>query len=86
MLGALAYFMAAIMNPNLGGGNHVANIVEEQVINWMKEMLGFPPDASGLLGGLPVDGQRHRAGRGAQRPGGSSTCASWELAGREPSK
>ncbi|MBP6015551.1 MAG: hypothetical protein KA586_02440 [Candidatus Promineofilum sp.] len=49
VLGALADFMAAIMNPNLGGGNHVANIVEEQVINWMKEMLGFPPDASGLL-------------------------------------
>jgi len=47
--GALADFMAAIMNPNLGGGNHVANLVEEQVINWVKEMIGFPEDASGLL-------------------------------------
>jgi glutamate/tyrosine decarboxylase-like PLP-dependent enzyme len=47
--GALADFLAAIMNPNLGGGNHVANLVEEQVINWMKEMLGFPGDASGIL-------------------------------------
>ena len=47
--GALADFMAAIMNPNLGGGNHVANLVEEQVINWVKEMIGFPVDASGLL-------------------------------------
>ena len=47
--GALADFMAAMMNPNLGGGNHVANLVEEQVINWVKEMIGFPADASGLL-------------------------------------
>ena len=49
VFGALAEFMAAIMNPNLGGGNHVANLVEAQVVNWMKAMVGFPPDASGLL-------------------------------------
>jgi aromatic-L-amino-acid/L-tryptophan decarboxylase len=49
VFGALAEFMAAIMNPNLGGGNHVANLVEKQVIDWMKEMLGFPSVASGLL-------------------------------------
>ena len=49
VFGALADFMAAIMNPNLGGGNHVANMVEEQVINWMKAMFAFPDDASGLL-------------------------------------
>lgn len=49
VFGALADFMAAIMNPNLGGGNHVANLVEEQVINWIKNMMGFPKDASGLL-------------------------------------
>ena len=49
LFGALADFMAAIMNPNLGGGNHVANLVEGQVINWMKSMLGFPKDSSGLL-------------------------------------
>jgi aromatic-L-amino-acid/L-tryptophan decarboxylase len=49
VFGALAEFMAAIMNPNLGGGNHVANLVEKQVIDWMKELLSFPPDASGLL-------------------------------------
>ena len=47
--GALADFMAAIMNPNLGGGNHVANLVEGQVVNWMKTMLGFPPESSGLM-------------------------------------
>jgi aromatic-L-amino-acid/L-tryptophan decarboxylase len=49
VFGALAEFMAAIMNPNLGGGNHIANLVENQVVDWMKEMLTFPPDSSGLL-------------------------------------
>ena len=45
----LAEFLAAAMNPNLGGGEHVANYVERQVIDWCKQMLGFPQDASGLL-------------------------------------
>ena len=49
ILGALADFMAAIMNSNLGGGSHAAGMVEEQVINWIKEMINFPEDASGLL-------------------------------------
>jgi aromatic-L-amino-acid/L-tryptophan decarboxylase len=49
ILGALADFLASTMNPNLGGGNHVANLVEGQVINWMKEMLGLPRDSSGLM-------------------------------------
>src|SRR5512145_1001090 len=47
--GALADFLAAVMNSNLGGGNHAANLVEGQVVNWMKEALGFPSEASGLL-------------------------------------
>jgi glutamate/tyrosine decarboxylase-like PLP-dependent enzyme len=49
VLGALADLMASTLNSNLGGGNHVANLVEEQVVNWMKEILGLPHDASGLL-------------------------------------
>jgi glutamate/tyrosine decarboxylase-like PLP-dependent enzyme len=49
VLGALADFMASIQNSNLGGGNHAANLVEEQVVNWMKEILGFPEGSSGLL-------------------------------------
>jgi glutamate/tyrosine decarboxylase-like PLP-dependent enzyme len=49
VFGALAEFMAAIMNPNLGGGNHVANLVEGQVVNWMKDILGLPRESSGLL-------------------------------------
>ncbi len=51
ILGALADFLSATMNSNLGAGNHVANLVETQVINWMKEIVGFPADASGLLVG-----------------------------------
>ena len=47
--GALADFLASIMNSNMGGGSHVAGLVETQVIDWMKEMLGFPAEASGLL-------------------------------------
>ena len=47
--GALADFLAAIMNSNMGGGNHVSNMVEEQVIHWMKDLLGLPGDSSGLL-------------------------------------
>ncbi|MGI9245600.1 MAG: pyridoxal phosphate-dependent decarboxylase family protein, partial [Steroidobacteraceae bacterium] len=47
--GAVADFLAAVMNPNVGGGNHVANHVEAQELDWSKEMVGFPPEASGLL-------------------------------------
>lgn len=48
--GALAELLAAFMNTNTGGGdNHAANHVEKQVIDWVKEMLGFPASASGLL-------------------------------------
>lgn len=51
VMGALADFLAATMNSNVGAGNHVANLVEGQVINWMKELIGFPETASGLLVG-----------------------------------
>jgi glutamate/tyrosine decarboxylase-like PLP-dependent enzyme len=49
VMGALADFLAAVMNPNLGGANHVAPLVESQVIGWLLSMTGFPEDASGLL-------------------------------------
>lgn len=47
--GALAEMLAAAMNPNMGGGDHVANYVEAQVLDWFKEMVGYSADASGLL-------------------------------------
>ncbi|HEX6643790.1 MAG TPA: pyridoxal-dependent decarboxylase [Gemmatimonadales bacterium] len=48
-LGALAEFLAATMNPNVGGGDHGASWVEAQVLDWCKEIVGFPKEASGLL-------------------------------------
>jgi len=47
--GVMGDFWASILNPNLGGGNHAAHKVEEQVINWIKEIVEFPKSASGLL-------------------------------------
>lgn len=48
-LGAMSEMLAAGMNPNMGGGDHVPNHVEAQVLDWCKEMLGYPQSASGLL-------------------------------------
>jgi len=49
VLGALADFLASVLNSNLGGGSHAANLVEEQVVNWMKDIIGLPQESSGLL-------------------------------------
>lgn len=47
--GALAEFLAAVMNPNIGGAEQIGTYVETQVIDWCKEMLGYPAEASGIL-------------------------------------
>ena len=47
--GMLAEMLAAGMNPNLGGGDQVPTYVEAQVLDWCKQMLGYPQSASGLL-------------------------------------
>ncbi|NKB28018.1 MAG: amino acid decarboxylase [Rhodobacteraceae bacterium] len=47
--GALADFLAAVEGSNLGGGNTGAAQVEQQVIEWLKEIVGFPKGASGTL-------------------------------------
>jgi aromatic-L-amino-acid decarboxylase len=50
VLGALAELLAASMNTNSGDLDHHSAIhLEKQVIDWCKEMLGFPASASGLL-------------------------------------
>jgi len=51
-LSAMAEMLAAAMNPNVAGPEQGANYVEAQVLDWCKEMLGYPSEASGLL----VDG------------------------------
>jgi aromatic-L-amino-acid decarboxylase len=45
----MAELLAATMNPNMGGGDHGANYVEAQVLDWLKEMFHYPAEASGLL-------------------------------------
>lgn len=50
LTGAFAEFLAAAMNTNAGDLDyHSANHVEKQVLYWLKELLGYPADASGLL-------------------------------------
>ena len=41
--------LAAGLNLNQGGGAQAGGLVERQVIDWCKEMLGFPGSASGIL-------------------------------------
>jgi aromatic-L-amino-acid decarboxylase len=45
----LADMLAAGININQGGGNQVGGLVEAQLIDWFKELFGFPSNASGLL-------------------------------------
>jgi glutamate/tyrosine decarboxylase-like PLP-dependent enzyme len=47
--GAMGEFLAAINGSNLGGGKHAAAMMEGQVLNWLKEAIGFPRGASGAL-------------------------------------
>lgn len=48
-LGALADFLAAAMNPSVGAFENSATLVEEQVLDWLKEMLGFAPATGAVL-------------------------------------
>ncbi len=45
----LAEMLASAMNPNMGGGDHGGVYVESQVLDWLKELFGYPQSASGLL-------------------------------------
>jgi aromatic-L-amino-acid decarboxylase len=47
--GALGDFLAAVLGSNLGGGDHAAAEIDKQVVNWLKEMMGYPASASGTL-------------------------------------
>lgn len=47
--GALGDFLAAIQGSNLGGGSHAAGLMDSQVVDWCKQMVGFPASASGTL-------------------------------------
>jgi aromatic-L-amino-acid/L-tryptophan decarboxylase len=49
--GMLAELLAGAMNTSLHAGEHSAMYVEQQVLAWLKEALGYPAEASGLLVG-----------------------------------
>ena len=48
-MGMLADMLASGMNANLAIGEHAPVYVEKQVIEWSKELFGFPKTASGIL-------------------------------------
>ncbi len=49
LFGAFGDFIASALNQPSGGLEHVANYVEQQVLEWVKEMLGYDTQASGLI-------------------------------------
>lgn len=46
--GLISEIAAAAMNVNAGGRDHAAIYVERQLAAWMRDLFGFPEDASGL--------------------------------------
>jgi aromatic-L-amino-acid/L-tryptophan decarboxylase len=47
--GMLAEMLAAGLNSNLGGRDHSGLEVERQIVEWMRQLFGFPKTASGLF-------------------------------------
>jgi aromatic-L-amino-acid decarboxylase len=70
-VGITADYLAAAMNPNCWGGDHAAIHVEHRVMRWLAELLGFPPQAEGLLvsGGSMANFTALAAARRAMTPG-----------------
>ena len=48
-VGMLAEMLAAGLNANLGGRDHMPIEVERQIVRWMQALFGFPAGASGVL-------------------------------------
>lgn len=48
-VGMLAEMLAAGLNSNLGGRDHMPLQVERQVAGWMRDLFGFPAGANGLF-------------------------------------
>ena len=49
MAGMLAEMLAAGLNSNVGGRNQIPVDVERQVVQWVRELLGFSEEASGVF-------------------------------------
>ncbi len=48
-VGMLAEMLAAGLNANLGGRDHIPIEVERQIVEWTRAMFGFPREASGIF-------------------------------------
>jgi aromatic-L-amino-acid/L-tryptophan decarboxylase len=48
-VGMLAEMLAAGLNANLGGRDHMPIEVERQIVEWTRQMFGFPDSASGIF-------------------------------------
>jgi aromatic-L-amino-acid decarboxylase len=48
-VGMLAEMLAAGLNANLGGRDHIPLEVERQIVEWVRRMFGFPGEASGIF-------------------------------------
>lgn len=48
-VGLLADMLASGLNANLGGRDHMPIEVERQMLQWVRELFGFPDTASGLF-------------------------------------
>ncbi|MGA2125132.1 MAG: aspartate aminotransferase family protein [Xanthobacteraceae bacterium] len=47
--GMMAEMLAAGLNANLGGRDHIPIEVERQIVRWMRDLFGFPDTATGLF-------------------------------------
>jgi glutamate/tyrosine decarboxylase-like PLP-dependent enzyme len=48
-MGTFGDLLASGMNPNAAIGEHSAMYVDRQVVNWCKQLMNFPAEASGIL-------------------------------------
>src|SRR5579864_3068768 len=49
VVGMLAELLAGSLNNNLGGRDHAPIEIEKEVVSWAADIVGFPPDAGGIL-------------------------------------
>ena len=48
-VGVVAELIAAALNANCGGRDHIGPIVERQIAGWAAEAFGFPAESSGVF-------------------------------------
>ncbi|MFL9924038.1 pyridoxal-dependent decarboxylase [Herbaspirillum lusitanum] len=85
-VGMLSEMLAAGLNANVGGRDHMPVEVERQIVRWMRELFDFPQEASGVFvtgssmaNFIGVQVARYRAGGSAVRRQGVRQAAGSEL-------